>query len=52
MDKRKERGGRGEGEELYNIKRQRTHSQNILCSYIIHTHLQQQVSVDVTGSSA
>lgn len=47
-DKRNERE-RGRG-MLYNIK-EREHSQNILCPYIIHTHLQ-QVSVDAVWSSA
>lgn len=55
MDKRKRRETgeeeEGEGGELYNIERQRTLSKH-LCPYIIHTHLQQQVSVDVMGSSA
>lgn len=52
MDKRKRREtGEEEEGELYNIERQRTLSKH-LCPYIIHTHLQQQVSVDVMGSSA
>lgn len=47
MQGNKERGRQG---GLYNMKRQRTLS-NILCAYIIHTHLQ-QISVGVMWSGA
>lgn len=53
--KEKERG-RQDGGGSCTILKDREHYQNILCPYIIHTHLQrqqqQQVSVDVTGSRA
>ena len=37
-----------EGVGSCTILKDREHSQNIFCAYIIHRHLQRQVSVDVT----